>query len=87
MTSPNPTGWYSHTRPENPTYAAWAPGEGGSCGTILGALRNEGFVAQIGSRPKPAGNFEVRYLGDQADQVEQIILGVDSGATRLSVGR
>ncbi|MGH3359244.1 MAG: hypothetical protein ACRDO7_10610 [Nocardioidaceae bacterium] len=87
MTSPNPTSWYSHTRPETPTYAAWAPGEGRSCGVILSALRNEGFIAQIGSRPRPAGNFEVRYVSNQADRVEQIILGVDSGATRLNVGR
>ena len=86
MTSPNPTSWYSHTRAEKPAYAAWAPGEGRSCRSILIALRSEGFMAQIGSRTEPAHNFEVSYPGDQADRVEQIILGVDSAATRLTVG-
>lgn len=87
MTSPNPTSWYSHTRPETPTYAAWATGEQGRCGAILAALRDAGFIAQIGSRPAPAGNFEVRYLRAQEAQVERIIKALDSGATRLSVGR
>lgn len=62
MTSPNPISWYSHTRAEKPAYAAWAPSEGRSCRSILAALRSDGFIAQIGSRPEPANNFEVSYV-------------------------
>lgn len=87
MTSTVPTNWRSRERPETPTYAAWAPGDGRSSGPILAALRADGFIAQIGSRPTPAGNFEVCYLVDQQDRVEQIILDIDPTATRLTVGR
>lgn len=87
MTTPNPANWRSHTRAETPTYAAWAPGDGRSNHSILVALRGEGYLAQIGSRVSPAGNFEVRYLGHQEDRVAEIILGFDPGATRLTVGR
>lgn len=87
MTTPNPANWRSHTRDETPMYAAWAPGEGRPNRSILVALRDEGYLAQIGSRGAPVGNFEVRYLGHQEDRVAEIILGLDPSATRLTVGR
>lgn len=77
----------SHDRPEKPRYGAWAPSEGKPSMPILAALRAEGFGAQVGARRTPAGNFEVQYLAADADRVRDIILGIDPGATSLSVGR
>lgn len=87
MTTPRPTNRRPQPRAEKPTYAAWAPGEGRPSRSILVALRAEGYLAQIGSRGTPAGNFEVRYLDHQEDHVVEIILGLDPNATRLTVGR
>ncbi|UYM06486.1 hypothetical protein [Solicola gregarius] len=87
MTSTVPSNWRSRVRPETPAYAAWAPSESSSSRAILAELRGQGFVAQIGSRAVPAGNFEVCYLRDQQARVEEIILGLDPEATRLTVGR
>lgn len=77
----------SHDRPEKPRFGAWAPSDGKTSAPILAALRAEGFVAQIGSRKVPVGNFEVQYLHSDADRVREIILGVDPGAIALTVGR
>lgn len=72
---------------EKPRYAAWAPGAGKQSRPILVALRSAGFLAQIGSRSTPVGNFEVRFLGHQEETVHEIIHGVDPAARLLTVGR
>ena len=87
MTSTVPSNWRSRVRPEVPRYAAWAPADATSSPAILAELREHGYIAQIGSRAVPAGNFEVRYLRDEQAEVEEIILGLDPDATRLTVGR
>lgn len=72
---------------ERPRYESWAPSNGKPSAPILGALRAAGFLAQIGCRRVPAGNFEVRFLGDEEERVRGIIFGVDPGARVLTVGR
>lgn len=65
----------------------WGPSAGVRSAPIIAALRAAGFEAMIGSRPLPAQNFEVTCLPGQMDEVAEIILGIDPGATRLNVGR
>jgi hypothetical protein len=68
-------------------YYAWAPGAGQSSRPILVALREAGFLAQIGSRRAPAGNFEVRCFAAERQTTVDIITAVDPAARPLSVGR
>lgn len=77
----------SDNKEARPRIIAWAPTEGVSAGPIIAALRTEGFIARIGSRREPAGNFEVEFKAEDVDLVRDVILGIDPGAAPLTVGR